>query len=117
MRDETGGADGVDAHALDRRRRGRRAAPPWWRPASAQFASAARAAAMIAAVRRAVPLGASSLLGWCISTISTESKKPGRPGGELHHQHRADGEVRRDDDAEVGLVRQPAHGSARTAPR
>src|SRR3954454_12482918 len=34
----------------------------------------ARASATSSAVRRAVPLGASTLLGWCSSTISTESK-------------------------------------------
>src|SRR4051812_38104312 len=34
----------------------------------------ARACATSSAVRRAVPLGASTLLGWCSSTISTESK-------------------------------------------
>ncbi len=38
------------------------------RPASA------RAAATRAAVRAAVPEGASTLLGWCSSTISTDSK-------------------------------------------
>jgi hypothetical protein len=38
------------------------------RPASA------RAAAISSAVRAAVPLGASTLFGWCSSMISAESK-------------------------------------------
>ena len=67
-----------------------------------------RAAAISWAVRRAVPLGASTLFGWCSSTISTESKYRRGLRGEPHHQHGADAEVRCDHDTQVGMSAQPA---------
>ena len=57
-----------------RRRRGRRPARSRWRPASARGRRPGARPATSSAVRRAVPLGASALSGWCSSTISTDSK-------------------------------------------
>ena len=52
------------------------------------------------------PLGASSLRSWCSSMISACAMCLRRLGGEAHHQHRADREVRGDED--VGRPSRPA---------
>ena len=79
VRDQTGRADRVDVHTLDGRCRGPRPAPPWWRPASARGPASARAAAIISAVRRAVPLGRPPCPGGA-SRRSRPSRRSGRPG-------------------------------------
>ena len=66
-----------------------------------------RASAISRAVRAAVPDGASALCGWCSSMTSTDSKNRRGLLGEVHAQHGADGEVRRDQHGDVGLVGQP----------
>ena len=44
-----------------------------------------------------MPDGASSFVSWCSSTISAVRHVPRGLLGEAHHQHGADGEVRRDE--------------------
>ncbi|GAA3295215.1 hypothetical protein GCM10020295_21790 [Streptomyces cinereospinus] len=73
VREQPAQAHGVHRHAVDAG-----AARPSRAVTVASGAGAepalARAAAMSWAVRVAVPLGASTLLGWCSSTTSTDSK-------------------------------------------
>ena len=78
------GDEARQPHRVDRRRR------------------AAVASAISSAVRAAVPLGASSLPSWCSSMISAFAMCRGGLGGEAHHQHRADREVRGDEDVRAG---------------
>ena len=72
--DQPGGAHGVHAYPVDRRRPARPAPRPWWRPAPGRGRPRRGPAAISRAVCVAVPLGASSLRGWCCSMISTDSK-------------------------------------------
>ena len=76
--------------------------------------AAARAAAIAAAVCRAVPDGASTLSGWC-SSIDLDGLEPA--GGlrrERHRQHGAEREVRGDQHADAGPVGQVvAHAGQR----
>ena len=91
-----------------RRRRGRPAGPTRWRPAAGRGRPLAGAAAIIDAVRSAVPDGASALPLWCSSITSAEAKNRAGLRGEPHHQDGADGEVRHDQDAHVRMLGQPA---------
>ena len=94
VRDQPAQAHRVDVDPVDvgaaRARRPRRggvgrASPPRRGPAATSCGRAG-----------AVPDGASTLLGWCSSMISTDSKYGAACSAKLHHQHGADAEVRGD---------------------
>ncbi len=75
--------------------------------------AASTASRISCAVRAAVPLGLSSLRSWCSSMISAPCHVRGGLRRELHHQHGADREVRRDED--VGALAAP-RSSSRSKP-
>ena len=66
--------DRVHRDAVDARRRARRPGRVTVASGCGARPALARAAAISCAVRVAVPQGASTLLGWCSSTTSTDSK-------------------------------------------
>ena len=93
----------ADRERLARRRRG---SPPGGRSSPGSRTEwIGTSPPMRSAVSFAVPDGASSFVAWCSSTISARVEIARRLGGEAHHQHRAEREVRRVEDRHAGASR------------
>ena len=117
VRDQPGEPHRVHRHAVDTARRGRRPAPPSVASGAGprprlrarggdQLGGAHRGAARRVRLVRVVQLDDLDRL-----------EVPRRQLGEPHRQHRADGEVRRDEHADPGRLVEPARARWRASPR